>query len=78
MLAVMPTQMVDTGGRTSSIVSYIARPELMTPPGLLMYRLISLSASSRSRKSSWAMITLAIISLMGVPMKTIRSLRSRE
>jgi hypothetical protein len=47
------------------------------PPGLLMYSVISLSASSLSKYRSWAMIALATKSLIGVPRKMMRSLRSR-
>src|SRR5215213_3584817 len=39
---------------------------------------MSLSGSSLSRWSSWAMTRLAMVSSIGVPRKMIRSLRSRE
>ena len=52
ILAAMPTHIVDTSGLINCMVSYIASPALITPPGELMYRFISLSGSSLSRKSS--------------------------
>src|SRR5262249_15107823 len=43
-----------------------------------MYITTSLSGSSDSRISSWAMIRLATVSSTGVPRKMMRSLASRE
>ena len=40
--------------------------------------MMSLSGSSLSRNSSWAMMMLAMSSLTAVPRKMIRSLSSRE
>jgi len=56
----------------------LAIPDVIEPPGLLMYRLISLSGSSAARNSSWAMIELATTSLMPLPRKIIRSFSRRE
>jgi hypothetical protein len=78
MLAAIPKQIVDISQFTRFIVSYIARPELITPPGLLIYTLIPLSGSSLSKYSSWAIITFAIGSDIGVPRKIILSLSKRE
>ena len=43
-----------------------------------MYMLMSRSGLSASRNSSWAMMMLATSSLIGVPRKMMRSMRSRE
>jgi hypothetical protein len=56
----------------------MAKSAVMSPPGLLMYRLMSESGFSDSRWISWAQMRLATVSLMGVPRKTIRSRMSRE
>src|SRR3954447_5536390 len=52
-------------------------PALTEPPGLLMYRKMSRSGSSAASNSNWPQIALAIGSSTAVPMKMIRSLRSR-
>jgi len=49
----------------------------MSPPGLLMYRLMSRSALSYCRNSSWEQIRLATVSSIGVPRMMMCSLRSR-
>ncbi len=76
--AACPMQNVDTSGLMKSIVSRIASALVTEPPGELMYSAMSLSGSSPSRWSSWAIIRLAISSLIGVPRKMMRSLSSRE
>jgi hypothetical protein len=50
----------------------------MSPPGELMYRLMSLSGFSDSRWSIWAQMRLAIVSSIGVPTKMMFSLSSFE
>ena len=45
MEAAMPMQMVETSHLIYCMVSWMAMPALMEPPGLLIYRLISLSGS---------------------------------
>lgn len=52
MEAAWPMQTVDTSGRMYSMVSYIARPEVTTPPGELMYMEMSLVGFSASRNRS--------------------------
>ena len=69
---------VETSHLMNFIVSYTANRPVISPPGELMYRLMSLSGSSLSRCRSWAMIRFATLSSMGVPRNTIRSLSSRE
>ena len=49
MEAAMPMQMVDTSHLIYFMVSWMAMPALMDPPGLLMYRLMSFSLSCPSR-----------------------------
>jgi hypothetical protein len=56
----------------------MASPLVTTPPGVLMYSMMSFSWSSLSRNRSWAMIRLATWSSIGSPRKMIRSFRSRE
>jgi hypothetical protein len=48
------------------------------PPGELMYKLMSLSASSLAKYSNWATTKFAIWSLIGVPRKIILSFKRRE
>ncbi len=60
------------------IVSYIDRPAVTTPPGLLMYIEISFFGFSASRKSSCATTSVDMPSWIGPETKMIRSLRSRE
>src|SRR5436309_13694977 len=50
----------------------------MLPPGELIYMLMSLVASSLWRYSSYATVTLAIWSSIGVPIKMMRSFNRRE
>ena len=56
MEAVIPTAIVEMSGCTSCMVSCIARPAEIEPPGELMYIWMSRSGSSRARYSSCAMI----------------------
>ena len=60
------------------MVSYIASPEEITPPGEFTYRLMSRSGSSRSRYSNCAIIALDTWSSIDVPRKTMRSLSRSE
>ena len=57
--AVMPTAMVEISGCTRFMVSWIASPAGITPPGELMYIWMSRSGSSRARYSSCATIMFA-------------------
>ena len=54
------------------------KPDATSPPGELMYRLMSLSGSSDSRWSICAITRFATASSIGVPRKMIRSFSSRE
>ena len=54
------------------------RPDVIIPPGELIYKYMSFSGSSASKKSNWAIISDAIESSIGVPKKTIRSFNSLE
>ena len=45
ILAAIPMHIVETSHLMKFIVSYIAMPEVMLPPGLLIYRLLSFSGS---------------------------------
>jgi hypothetical protein len=56
----------------------MAKRPVISPPGELMYMLMSLSASSDSRWRSWAITRLLTASSIGVPRKMMRSLSSRE
>jgi hypothetical protein len=56
----------------------MAKRPVISPPGELTYMTTSLSGSSDSRISSWAMIRLATVSSTGVPKKMMRSFASRE
>ena len=78
MLAAKPTHIVETSGLIKFIVSKIANPELITPPGELIYILISLSGSSLSRYRSWATNKFATWSFIGVPRNIILSFNNRE
>src|SRR5579872_6285681 len=77
-LAASPAQKVATSGFTSCMVSYMARPAVTLPPGLLIYISMSLSASSFSRNRSCAMARFARLSSIGPPTKMIRSFSRRE
>src|SRR5690606_33203670 len=78
MDAASPTQMVLTSGLISLMVSWMAKPAVTLPPGLLMYRLMWALGSWASKKSSWATTRFATWSVMGPPKKMIRSLSRRE
>ncbi len=69
---------VDTGGRMNCIVSYIARPEVTTPPGELMYIEISFFGFSASRNSSCATTSVDMPSSIGPVTKMMRSFSRRE
>ena len=45
------------------------RPDVIIPPGELIYKYMSFSGSSASKKSNWAIISDAIESSIGVPKK---------
>ena len=49
ILAAIPVQTVRTGHLTACMVSYSARPLLISPPGLLIYMVISFSGSTRCK-----------------------------
>ena len=76
--AAWPVQSVETGGRMNCMVSYIASPEVTTPPGELMYIEISFFGFSASRNRSWATTKVAMPSSIGPVMKMMRSFRSLE
>src|SRR5579864_5018365 len=76
--AAWPMHTVETGERIYCIVSYIAKLEVTTPPGELIYKAMSLLGFSASRKRSWAQMRLATASWIGPTRKIIRSLSSRE
>ena len=76
--AACPTQYVTMFGSIRFIVSRIAMPAVIDPPGELMYSEMSFSGSSEARNSIWAMIRFATWSSMGVPRKMMFSFRSRE
>src|ERR1700722_4735874 len=76
-LAAIPRHVVSTSGRTYCMASYIASDAVIEPPGLLMYRWMSFSASSPSRKSSCAVTRLAMSSSITPPTKMVRA-RSRQ
>ena len=69
---------VDTSGLTYCIVSYIAKPAVIEPPGLFIYICISLSGSSASRNNNWATTKSAVTSFISPPRKIILSLSSLE
>ena len=52
--AAIPVQIVATSGAINCIVSYIARPDETTPPGVFRYNEISLELSLDERKRSCA------------------------
>src|SRR3954451_18494347 len=54
----------------------MARPAYTEPPGLLMYRLMSVRGSSADRTSSWEQTRLAETSSTWVPSSTMRWARS--
>ena len=74
----MPMQMVDTSHLIYCMVSWMAMPALMEPPGLLIYRLMSFSLSCPSRYSSWATTRLAVASLTSSLSMMMRSFKRRE
>ncbi|MNP64917.1 hypothetical protein D3C76_1604600 [compost metagenome] len=76
--AAIPTQIVDTSGLMYCIVSYIAIPAVMDPPGLFTYKEISFSGSSAARNSICAIMELATMSLTSDPKKIMRSFNSLE
>ena len=78
MEAAMPIQMVETSHLIYCMVSWMAMPALMEPPGLLIYRLMSLSGSCPSRYSSWATTRLAEVSLTSSLRTMMRSFSRRE
>ena len=78
MDAAMPMQMVETSHLIYCMVSWMAMPALMEPPGLLIYRLMSLSGSCPSRYSSWATTRLAEVSLTSSLRTMMRSFSRRE
>ena len=63
MDAAIPIQIVDTLLFMKFIVSYIAIPDVIAPPGEFMYRFIS-SCDSESRYSSSATIMFAVVSFI--------------
>ena len=70
--------MVETSHLIYRMVSWMAIPAEMEPPGLLIYRLISLSGSCPSRYSSCATTRLAEVSLTSSLKTMIRSFSRRE
>ena len=78
MEAAMPMQMVETSHLIYCMVSWMAMPALIEPPGLLIYRLMSLSGSCPSRYSSWATTRLAEVSLTSSLRTMMRSFSRRE
>ena len=76
--AAMPMQMVETSHLIYWMVSWMAIPALMEPPGLLIYRLMSLSGSCPSRYSSCATTRLAEVSLTSSLSTMMRSFSRRE
>ena len=59
-------------------MSYIANPDVTTPPGELMYRKISFFGSSDSKNKNWAHMTLATASLTSPVKKIILSYNNLE
>ena len=78
MEAAMPMQMVETSHLIYCMVSWMAMPALIEPPGLLIYRLMSLSGSCPSRYSSCATTRLAEVSLTSSLRTMMRSFKRRE
>jgi hypothetical protein len=78
MLAAKPTQMVDTSALICCMVSYMAIPALIEPPGLFIYKAMSLSGSSASKNNSWAITKLATVSSIALPKNIILSFNKRE
>src|SRR3954454_21145513 len=76
--AACPVHSVDTGGRMNCMVSYIASPDVTTPPGELMYIEISFFGLSASRNKSWATTGVDMPSSIGPVTKMMRSFRRRE
>ena len=60
------------------MVSTIAIPSVIEPPGELMYKKISLSGSSDSKNKSCAMTKLADVGFTSSPIKIILSFNSLE
>src|SRR5665647_2664950 len=69
--AACPVHSVDTGGRMNCMVSYIASPDVTTPPGELMYIEISFLGFSASRNSNCATTKVAMPSSIGPVIKTV-------
>lgn len=46
ILHACPTHQVDIGGKTYCMVSYIPNPDVITPPGELIYKCIGLEVDS--------------------------------
>src|SRR5713226_5214966 len=76
--AACPVHSVYTGGRMNCIVSYIASPDVTTPPGELMYIEISFFGLSASRNRSWATTSVDMPSSTGPVKKMMRSFSRRE
>ncbi len=74
----VPMHSVCTGDLMNCMVSYMARPLVMTPPGELMYRWIGLPGFSASRNSSCAHTRADTASLTSPLRKMMRSRSSRE
>ena len=73
MLAACPTMYVATGHGSERMVSMIASPSVIEPPGLFTYMLTSAFGSSFARNSSCAVTDWAIARATGPPTNTTRS-----
>mmetsp|Transcript_4275 Transcript_4275/g.9606 ORF Transcript_4275/g.9606 Transcript_4275/m.9606 type:complete len:221 (-) Transcript_4275:4-666(-) len=78
MEAAMPKQTVPTSQGMYCMVSKIAMPLEIEPPGLLMYIVMSASGSSFARYSSCATTALAMVSSTPFPIIIILSFSRRE
>ena len=78
MLAASPIQIVLTSARMLCIVSYIAIPAVITPPGLFIYNIISFSGFSESNNNNSATTTFANSSSISSPKNIILSLNNLE
>jgi hypothetical protein len=78
MEAACPMHRVDIGGRTNCIVSWTASPEVTTPPGELIYTLISFFGCRPQERATGLPRRLETASSTAPVMKTMRSLSSRE
>ncbi|MCY1381484.1 hypothetical protein D9M69_693950 [compost metagenome] len=74
----VPMHRVCTGAVMYCMVSYMARPLVMTPPGELMYRWIGFVGFSDSRNSNCAQTSADTASLTSPFRKMMRSRSSRE